>query len=139
MLMVIPDEGKNLWLDRALGRVGADTSWRIRLYQNNYTPVDGSTLASFTESTFTGYSQVTVTEGAFGAAVVTANVAEANTSSPPTYTCTGGSAQNAYGWYMVGVTTGKVYAAQKFDNVRSMAPGAVEELDPFQFSLKTFA
>lgn len=32
---------------------------KLRLYQNNYTPVEGSVLGDFTEATFSGYAQAT--------------------------------------------------------------------------------
>ncbi|MCE5292097.1 MAG: hypothetical protein LLG14_23040 [Nocardiaceae bacterium] len=139
MNMVIPNEGKTLALDRWLdpdGNPGED--WIVRLYSNNYTPVDSSTLASFTEATFTGYSAVLVEMNDWGAASITTNVAYSTSSVTPSYTCTGGGGQTVYGWYAEGATSGKVLAAQRFDTARSMTPGSVEELDPFRVAFKTF-
>jgi hypothetical protein len=107
------------------------------LFSNNYTVVDATTLADFTQATFTGYSSVAVARADFSAPAITSNVAYANTSAPPTFTCTGGSAQLVYGWYLVGDSSGKVYAAQNFAAARNMATGATEQLDPFKFGLQT--
>jgi hypothetical protein len=138
--MVIPNEGKLLWLEWALTGDGSSLEdFVVRLYSNNYTPVDGSTLANFTEATFTGYTELDIMRSDFSTPVIVANVAEAQTSVPPEWTCTGGAAQDIYGWYLVGVDSGKVLAAQRFDAVRTMAAGATETLDPFKIKLKTFA
>lgn len=138
MNMVIPNEGKTKWLDAAvLLSGGSDTVFNVKLYQNNYTPVDGSTAADFTEATFTGYTAVALTRSTFGAAAITSNVAYSTYPTPPAFNCTGGSSQTIYGWYMVGATSGKVYAAQKFDTARTLSPGASETLDPFKIALET--
>jgi hypothetical protein len=138
--MVIPNEGKEVLLDLAIHDAGAALEdWSLDLYQNNYTPVDASTLADFTPSTFTGYVAVPITRAEMGGAAVVANVAERTRSVPPEFVCTGGTSQNAYGWFLTGEISGKVYAAQRFDTVRVMGPGATQTIDPFKFKLKTFA
>jgi hypothetical protein len=140
MNMVIPNEGKTVALNTELnsGSTASET-WHVRLFKNNYTPVDGSVLADFTEATFTGYAQVDVAPSDWGAATIVADVAESTSAVTPTYTCTGGSTQDVYGWYAVGATSNKVRAAQKFNTARSMSAGATEALDPFKIKLKTFA
>ena len=138
--MVIPNEGKLLLAQRALRTATGDNeNYVVDLFTNNYTPVDSSTGTSFTVATFTGYAQVAVASSAFNSAAIASNVAEIATSAAPTFTCSGGTSQTCYGWFMRGVTSGKVYAAQRFDVARVMSTGTTEALDPFKFSLKTFA
>lgn len=138
MNMVIPNEGKLAFLNVMLPDDGTDQEdFYVRLYKNNYTPVNGSTGADFTEADFTGYSQVAIARSDFTDPYISSNVAFTDSAVIPVYTCTGGSAQTVYGWYMVGQTTGTVYAAQKFDAARSMASGAEEHLDPFSIGLQT--
>lgn len=138
MNMVIPNEGKILALDRWLdpdSSTGED--WVIRLYSNNYTPIPASTLASFTEATFTGYSAVTLDPADFATATITSDVAYSTNSVTPTYTCTGGGGQTIYGWYAEGATSGKVLAAQKFDTARVFTPGSTEAINPFKIAFQT--
>lgn len=139
MNMVIPDEGKPYWLNRSLHPSGNPSeNWTVRLYVNDYTPVDGSTVADFTAASFTGSGAVTVPASGWSAAVIVSNVAESTNSTTPTWTNTGGSTQTAYGWYAVGATSGVVLCAQRFDISRTMSPGATETLSPFKVKLKTF-
>jgi hypothetical protein len=140
MNMVIPNEGKELLLYWALGTDGSDLEdFILRLYKNDYTPVDGSSGANFTVSDFDGYMDLPILRANFDPVAIVANVAEIEYDTVPEFVCTGGAAQNAYGWYLLGDTSGKVIAAQRFDSPRSMAPGATERLDPFKIKLKTFA
>lgn len=135
---VIPDEGKTYWLDRALLASGFTTEdYTLKGFQNDYTPDDASTASSFTESSYTGYLSVTITHSSFPASTITSHVAY-SAAPDASFTCTGGSTQTMYGVYLVGATTGKVLAAVRFDNPRSMSPGATETVTP-KFGLKTFA
>ena len=138
-LMVIPDEGKILWLYWALCTDGSDLEdFILKTYKNNYTPVDGSTAGDFTESNFTGYSSVAIARSSLPDPTITSHVAITTRSAVPTFTCTAGAAQDMYGWYLVGAVSGDVVAAQRFDNPRNMAPGAQEQIQ-VQFKFKTFA
>lgn len=138
--MVIPNEGKQLALDRWLDPDNSPgENWVIRLYSNNYTPVDGSTVANFTEAAFTGYAAVSLNPATFPTSSISANVAVSTYPTAPTFTCTGGGGQTVYGWYAEGATSGKVLAAQKFDAARVIVSGSNEKLDPFTISFKTFA
>lgn len=139
MFMVIPNEGKLLFLARALISDPADTEdYIVRLFQNDYTPDDDSTAGLFDEADFAGYAPFDVADADFSTPVIVADVAETTAADPPTFTCTDLSPQTVYGWYMQGVDTGTVYAAQRFDLARVMVVGSVEALDPFKFRLKTF-
>jgi hypothetical protein len=111
----------------------------VSLYTNNYTPVDGSVTANFTEATFAGYVPRVLSNGSMDNSTIVADVAVGHFGSAPTYTCTGGSPQTVYGWFLTGDSSGLTYLAQKFDTPRVMNTGAVEALDPFNVKLKTFA
>lgn len=140
MLMVIPDEGKLKWLYWALCTAGGDLEdFTLRLFQNNITPDDDTVLADFTEATFGGYAAVAITRAAMGAPAISSHVAYSTKSVAPVFTCTSGSAQTVYGWYLESNTSHKCVATQRFDAARSMSPGATESIDPFKIGLKTFA
>jgi len=136
--MVIPNDGKNNFLLMMM-EGGAVEDVNVALFTNDYTPVDGSTILSFTAATFTGSDPVTIEPTDWDAPAVVANVAQIDATDPPTWTHGGGAAQLCYGWFMYGVTSNTVYAAQRFDAARNMTTGSVESLDPFRFKLKTFA
>ena len=136
--MVIPDEGKTLMLDLAIHDDGSlQEDMTLELYQNDYTPVNGSTAANFTASTFTGYAPVTVTRATMGTPAIVANVAYRERSAVPVFTCSAGGPQNAYGWFLRGAVSNTVYAAQRFDAVRVMSAGVSESIDPFRLGLQT--
>jgi hypothetical protein len=138
--MVMTNDGKKRGLDLFFGRAADYTeNFTVELYQNNYTPVDGSVTADFTAATFTGYSAVTITNGGFAAATIVSSEGNATYTPAPSFTCTGGSSQTVYGWFLRGATSGKTYFAQKFTAARVMVAGAVEALDPFTFKDKSFA
>ena len=140
MNMVIPDTGKTYLLNNAVNPLASDgENWVVELYQNDYTPVDGSVKASFTAATFTGYAAVDLVAADWGAASITSAIAYATYPTPPDYLCTGGATQTVYGWFMYGSTTNTLIAAQRFDTPRVMSSGAEEKLDPFRIAAKTFA
>ncbi len=140
MLMVCPNEGKTYFLNNCVNaNEFSSDDWHVRLFQNDYTPVEDSELADFDEADFTGYDQVSIAQGSWDAAVIVADVAEVEYGAPPTYTCTGGAPQTVYGWYIVSDGANVVLLAQRFDDPREMVPGAVESLDPFKIKLKTFS
>jgi hypothetical protein len=137
-LMVIPDEGKTLWLDRMMNLVDVDpTGLEVVLYSNNYTPVDLSVLADFVPASFTDSDPIPIPWSSWPVSIIVAHQAVTGIASPPTWTCTAGGPETVYGWVLYGATTEKAYAAQRFDNPRCMAPGARESLDPFLMRLQT--
>jgi len=137
--MVIPDEGKELWLYWCLGTDGSDLEdFVVDLFKNDYLPDDDSTAADFTVATFTGYAQQPIDRSDFGAVAIVAHVAEIYSTPFPTFTQTAGGVQLIYGWYMRGATSGVVLATQRFDVPRQMGTGSTIDVDPFKFKLKTF-
>jgi hypothetical protein len=137
MNMVIPNEGKAYLLDVALGVAPAE-DLVVRLYQNNYTPVDGSTAGSFTAGTFTGSGAITVPQANWSASVIVSDVAQSDATPFPSWTHGGGAAQTVYGWYALTSVTGLCVMAQRFDAARNMTSGSTEALDPFRMKSKTF-
>lgn len=139
MFMVVPDAGKRLLLEWALTGDGSSyESFSIKLFKNDYTPDDDTVIGDFDESDFGGYSEFLTARSDFLDPDIAGHVAFTDRDGAPEYSCTSGSAQDAYGWYMVGVDSSTVLFAQRFDFPRSMAPGATITLDPFRIKLKTF-
>lgn len=138
MNMIVPNEGKVYFNDTALG-VSPAEDLVFRLFQNNYTPVNGSTAGSFTAATFTGSGAITILASAWPGAVLVGDVAVNTAPTPPEWTHGGGAAQTVYGWYALTSVTGLVAMAQRFDAARVLTSGSKESLDPAAVSLKTFA
>lgn len=136
-MIVIPNEGKILALERWLAPdVATGEDWIVKTYSNNYTPVAGSSSGNFTESAYTGYLAVHVTEADWGAAAITSDVAYSTSSLTPSYTCTAGT-EAVYGWYAVGAISGKVLAAERFSTTLTTVPGATITLSPFKIAFQT--
>ena len=134
--MVCPDAGKTLFLAILFG-IGSRNAGNCTLhaYANDYTPDDDSITSSFTEASFGGYSSISITPSNWGSPLIVSHVAESDWTGPPTWSCTSGSPQDIYGWYLTDDLTGTTMLAQRFDAPRNMIPGWSESIDPFRFQL----
>lgn len=129
MPLVVPDVGEVELLDKMLkDALTVDESYTLKLYSNNYTPVQGSTAASFTESTFTSYAAKTLTRAGWTAATTVSNKASASYAQQ-SWTCgtTGGT---VYGYYVIGTTSTVVLWAELFPVARVLAVNDVLNLTP---------
>lgn len=138
MLMVAPDEGKVkllAWLLTPDGETAPDLT--LRLFSNDYTPDNDSEAGDFTESTFGGYSAIAILRSQMGPPAIVGHVAYTTRSTVPVFSCTSGSAQDCWGWYLTDDDDDTVVLAQRFDHLRTMAPGASEKIDPFKVALQT--
>lgn len=81
----------------------------LKLFKNDYTPVDTSTLANFTEADFDGYAPITL--NAWGNAFINgSNIAEID-EVVRTFTCTGNTTPNTiYGYYLEDVANQYLFA-----------------------------
>lgn len=95
--MIVTPMAKMITILNAISVAELDAS-TIGLFQNNYVPVIGSTLANFTASTFVGYAPITL---GFWAGAFDNGLSEAETNHPLlTWLCTGGLGQDIYGYYV---------------------------------------
>lgn len=107
MSLVVPDVGKMQLLDDLLE---AEETW-LHLYQNNYTPVDGSVLGSFTEADFSGYEAVLI--DSWTASSIVSGRAR-SVADPEVFTQDGGSTGNdIYGYYITKGETGALLWAER--------------------------
>jgi hypothetical protein len=87
----------------------------LKLYKNNYIPIDASIESDFTEADFTGYAHIdvpgatawTATPGAPTTLIHTVCVFTSSADSQN---------QPIYGWFLVQLTSGKAVAALKFSD-----------------------
>jgi len=110
MTLLVPNEGEVDGLDAFVGKTM--TGLILKLFKNNYTPIEGSIAADFTEADFTGYSSKTLTASSW----VTTAGAPSNTAYPvQAFTSSANqTSQSVYGYYLVRVTSGKIAYAERF-------------------------
>ena len=112
MTLVVPNVGEQKFLRYGLN-VGVAEDQIIKLFQNNYTPTETDTVASFTEANFTGYAQVSLPGS--GWSIVSSGVTTATHSTTASFVSSvDQTAQNIYGYYVIGASTGVLLWAERF-------------------------
>jgi len=106
MALLVPDVGEVIMLSRILNKA-ATGDVKLKLYSNNYTPVEGSAIASFTECTASGYAAKTLA-GATWTITTSAGTTQA-VYAEQTFTFT--AAQTVYGYFVTDTAgTGLLWA-----------------------------
>lgn len=118
MSLVVPDVGELYVL--ASWIIGyPPSSLRMHLYQNAYTPVQGSVIGDFTEATFSGYASVSMT---LGTPTEVSHKAKSVAVAPSVFTHNGGGTSNTiYGYYVQDSFTGDLVWAERFGSSQLMA------------------
>lgn len=123
MALLVPNVGEVRLMTYAL-TTNKPTSIYLRLYKNDYTPVEASVVGSFTVCDGTGYAEQTITNatdwtietGGGGAGVTTSTCAEKTF----TWTATGCA---IYGYYVVDKTgSEEVLWAERFADAPHTIP-----------------
>lgn len=109
MALLVPDIGEVEMLSRILNKV-ATGDVKLHLYKNDYTPVEGSALANFTECTAAGYAVKTLT-GANWTIATASGISEASYAEQ-TFNFT--ATEVVYGYYITDSGTTKVLYAERF-------------------------
>ena len=105
MAIQLTTTGINTMLSSFLGSEGQI----LKLYSNDVDPEASTTVTQFTEFTGDGYSAKTLESTNWS---VAAGVA---TTTSQTWEFTGATGE-VYGYYLVGASTGKLLAAERFSN-----------------------
>ncbi len=112
MIQVV-NQGEEAFLDLILA-----VNYTLRLFTTDVeaglteTQKNALTEASFTQATFTGYSGAALTGGSW---TTTPSDPSVGTYAQQTFTCSGGSPQNIYGWYLVTTAGGLLRFYEQFD------------------------
>ena len=133
MPLLMGNQGEGIWLQMLANKV-APQNLVVKLFKNDYTPVDGSTEANFTEADFTGYAAYvtdpddwTVTPGAPSLLAHPQIFFESSANQ---------TQQDMYGYYVVQETSGKYMWGERFDaSTRIKNNGDGQKVTP-QFQLK---
>jgi hypothetical protein len=98
MVLVVPNASEVELLKRML----QFSPTLLRLYQNDATPTAGSSLSSFQELTFTGYTEITCNPANWTVTANTSTGAAVATYAAETFTFSAATAGNTvYGYYVV--------------------------------------
>ncbi len=111
MALLVPNNGEGDALKYFVNNASPE-NLVLRLYQNNVTPAETDTAASYTEATFTGYASIaltgaswTVTEGA---------PSEASYAQQSFTSSANQTTQNIYGYYLTRAISGRIAYAERF-------------------------
>lgn len=101
MALNVPTVGSNVILEVIVNKTAAQ-NLVAKLYINNITPADTDTAATYTEAGFPGYSAITLTGAAWNAA----SAESISYGSQQTWTCSGTSTDDVYGYFIIQTTSG---------------------------------
>ncbi len=65
MALLVPNTGEAEMLKRILNMTVTDPDIVVRLYTNNYTPIETTVIGDLTDATATGYGPITATPGSW--------------------------------------------------------------------------
>ncbi len=111
MSLVVPNNGEEDFLKAGLNHT-AVSDIVLKLYQSNTTPAETDTAATFTESTWTGYTAATLAGASW---TVTPGAPSSAAYAQQTFTSSAGSQNQAnYGYFCVRATGGRIAWAERF-------------------------
>jgi hypothetical protein len=86
----------------------------MRLFKNDFTPLETSVVGDLTVADFTGYADATLASGDWTLSGTSPNLA---TAAVKTFTSSAGSQnQDIYGWYLVTATDNELIVAERFSD-----------------------
>ena len=113
MSLVFFNQGETIALEALLNKT-AGQNVKLKLFKSNTTPAETDTEASYTEATFTGYADVTLSGASW---TMTGGAPGIAAYAEQTFLSTANQAtQSIYGYYYVQVTSGKAIAAERFSD-----------------------
>jgi hypothetical protein len=101
MALNVPHTGEGIALEALVNRT-AGQNLVLCLFQNNITPADTDTTATYTEATFTGYVNITLPGASWNAQNGAGNITY---SAQQAFTASGAGSQSIYGYYMKQTTS----------------------------------
>lgn len=116
-MLILPSASEKTMLEFALG-INTPNNQSLKLFVNDYVPVDSSIAANFTEMSTLGYAAKALVKATW---VVTAggDGAVASGAYPQqTWTFTAGSLVNVYGYYIVDSVSGLLLWAERFPSAK---------------------
>jgi hypothetical protein len=121
MAFVVTNDGDNQMILAVLNKVTPELL-TLKLFANNVTPDKSYTTASFTECSGNGYASIGLTAANWTVTEGTGAGTTPTTAAQPQQTFTLTGALTAYGYYLVGATSGKCYLAELFSGAPWVIP-----------------
>lgn len=121
MPLVLANVGENQIMTWALKGTSVTENLTLKLYSNNYTPVAGSTAASFTECAVSGYSAKTLSRASWGDPSTNGSSKAEMSYAAQTFSFTGSG--TIYGYYIVSASGNVLMWAELFSPARSVNSG----------------
>ncbi len=112
MTIVIQDGAESNALQLYTNKIAAGQNLSLRLFQNNITPAEADTAATYTIATFTGYASITLTGASWtvsGTAPTQIAFAQQTFTSSADQTL-----QNIYGYFYLRITALDIMGAERF-------------------------
>ena len=134
MALVVPDLGEIELLTKLLINTNDTEDYIVRLYKNNYSPINTTVVGDFTEADFTNYTAKTITRSDWASPSTVANKAESSATAQ-SWTC-GITGNTLYGYYVIGSTSGVCLWAEQFAASRILVDGDILNLTP-KFTLSS--
>lgn len=114
---VIPDEGEIRMLVTMLGAAPAE-EFELRLYVNNKTPALPDAVADYVEMSGHGYAPKMLVASSWSFQAASAGTNTPGVALAPEqvfgFTAAGGGPIDVYGYLIVGLTSGKLWGAERF-------------------------
>lgn len=133
-MLLVPNASELTLLENMLSSFDGGSELKFKLYKNDVTPSDSLNLASsYTEATFTGYSETVIDPDEWTYATVS-NKAKATYGSEPLEWTVTGAAHDVYGYFVTDNAETNVIYAERFLTKWSLSTDDVVLLQP-TFSL----
>lgn len=130
MASLIPNDAEVNLIEAIVNKT-SNSDLVLRLYTNNYTPLETDTVSNYTEASGNGYAAITLTGSSWS--IAEGNPATA-TFAQQTFTFTG-ALGNVYGYYVTR-GDGELMWAEKFSSVVDIQNNGDEIKITLQFTLK---
>lgn len=112
MALLVPNAAEDVMLQNILNKT-APQDQRLKLFQNNVTPAETDTEATYTESTWTGYAFIALTGASW---TITPGNPTSAAAAEQVFTSSAVQSQNNYGYFVIQAVSGKILWAERFSN-----------------------
>jgi len=124
MTLLVPDVGEVLLLSYALNKIAPGDVLKLKLFKNDYTPVEGSIVGEFTEADTAGYTAIDLAKADWTVGTDTG----VTTAEQPQKTFTLTGAGSHYGYYITDEAgTGLLWAERFSDAPHTLPSGGGTE------------
>jgi len=130
MGLVVPNSGELELLRKMLkDALSTDESYTLKLFNNNYTPVNSSISSDFTTPTFTNYANKTLSRGGWATPSIVSSKGSSDYGTTQSWTC-GASGDSVYGYFVIGTSSAICLWAERFSSVRTLANSDILNITP---------